>query len=168
VTPDMIRSTDAAFVNTPIGRVRRQLALFDGPGTPYVYHVIATNWSPHEKSAQAVLDWYHQRGEVENFTKELKHGVGLERVPCGETWANAIWCRLGGIAYNLFIGFKRLACPTAWARHMVATLRWTLVQVAGRIVRHAGRFVLKLGIETDTLTLFRGMRQQCWALHGGV
>ena len=168
VTPDMIRSTDAAFVNTPIGRVRRQLALFDGPGAPYVYRVVTTNWSPHKKSAQAVLDWYHQRGEVENFTKELKHGVGLERVPCGETWANAVWCRLGGIAYNVFIGFKRLACPTAWARHMVATLRWTLVQVAGRIVRPAGQFGLKLGIETDTLTLFGGMRQQCWALHGGV
>ncbi len=24
--------------------VRRQLALFDGPATAYVYHVVATNW----------------------------------------------------------------------------------------------------------------------------
>jgi hypothetical protein len=91
--------------------VRRQLALFDEPGTPYVYHVVATNCPEAEKSAQAVLDWHHQRGQAEHVTKELKHGVGLERVPCGETWANAVWCRLGVIAYNLVIGFNRLPVP---------------------------------------------------------
>ena len=147
--------------------VRRQLALFDEPGTPYVCHVVATNWPEAEKSAQAVLDWHHQRGQAENFTKELKHGVGLERVPCGETWANAVWCRLGVIAYNLVIGFKRLACPTAWARQTIATLRWTLVQVAGRIVRHAGQVVVRLVVDAATLALFRGIRRQCWALRGG-
>jgi hypothetical protein len=143
---------------------RRQLALFDGPETSYAYHVVATNWPPEEKSAQAVLGWHNQRGQAEHVTKELKHGLGLERVPCGETWANAVWFRLGVIAYNLFIGFRRLACPAAWARQTLATLRWTLVQVAGRIVRHAGQVGLRLVVEADTLTLFRGIRRQCWAL----
>lgn len=144
--------------------IRRQPALFDGPETSYVYHVVATNWPQEDTSAQEVLEWHTQRGQAENFTKELKHGVGLERVPCGETWANAVWFRLGVIAYNLVIGFKRLACPTAWARHTIATLRWTLVQVAGRIVRHAGQVVLKLVIDAETLALSRGIRRQCWAL----
>ncbi len=103
-----------------------------------------------------VLDRHNQRGQAEHVTKGLKHGVGLERVPCGETLANAVWFRLGVIAYNLVIGFKRLACPTAWARHTIATLRWTLVQVAGRIVRHAGQLVLKLGIEAETFAASAG------------
>ncbi len=146
--------------------VRRQLGLFDAPGPPYVYHVVATNWPAEGKSAQAVLDWHNQRGQAENFTKELKHGVGLERVPCGETWANAVWFRLGVIAYNLVIGFKRLACPTAWAQHTLATLRWKLVQVAGRITRHAGQVVLRLVVDPATLALFRSIRRQCWVLRG--
>ena len=162
-----MEETTAAFRLVLKREVRRQLALFDAPGTPYVYHVVATNWPLEQKSAQAVLDWHNQRGQAENFTKELKHGFGLERVPCGETWANAVWFRLGVVAYNLVIGFKRLACLTAWARHTIATLRWTLVQVAGRIVRHAGQVVLKLVIEADTLALFRGIRRECWALRGG-
>ena len=54
---------------------------------------------------------------------------GWSAMPCGETWANAVWFRLGVIAYNLLIGFRRLACPGAWARHTIATLQWTLVQV---------------------------------------
>ena len=162
-----MEKTTAAFRLICKRERRRQLALFDEPRTPYVYHVIATNWPAEEQSAQAVLDWHNQRGQAENFTKELKHGVGLERVPCGETWANAVWFRLGVIAYNLFIGFKRLACPATWARHTIATLRWKLVQVAGRIIRHAGQVVLKLVIEVETLALFRGVRQQCWALRAG-
>lgn len=145
---------------------RHQLALFDASESPYVYHVVATNWPEAEQSAQAVLDWHNQRGQAENFTKELKHGFGLDRVPCGETWANAVWCRLAVIAYNLVIGFKRLACPAAWAQHTIATLRWKLVQVAGRIGRHAGQVVLRLAVGADTLALFRGIRQQCWALRG--
>jgi len=159
-----MEKTTAAF-RLVLKRERRwQLALFDVPGTPYVYHVVATNWPEPEQSAQAVLDWHNQRGQAENFTKELKHGFGLERLPCGGTWANAVWCRLGVIAYNLVIGFKRLACPAAWARHTIATLQWKLVQVVGRIVRHAGRVVLKLVVDADTLVLFRGIRRQCWAL----
>lgn len=107
-----------------------------------------------------------QRGQTENFTKDLKRGFGPQGVPCGGTWANAVWCRLGVIAYSMVIGFKRLACPTAWGRHTIATLRWRLVQVAGRIVRHAGQVVLKLVIEAGMLALFQGIRRQCWALRG--
>ncbi len=160
--------TTAAFRLICKREIRRQLALLDGPETPYVYHVVATNWSPEEKATQDVLDWHNQRGQAENMIKELKHGVGLERVPCGETWANAVWFRLGVIAYNLVIGFKRLACPTAWARHTIATLRWTLVQVAGRIVHHAGQVVLKLVVDAATLARFRNIRRQCWALTGAT
>ena len=100
-----------------------------------------------------------------NFTKELKHGAGLERVPCGEPWANAVWGRLGVVACNLVVGFKRLACPAAWARHTIATLRWKLIQVAARIVRHAGQVVLAR--DRCHRARFRGIRRQCGALCEG-
>ena len=58
----------------------------------------------------------------------------------------------------------RSACPTAWAQHTIATLQWKLIQVAGRIVRHAGQVVLTFVVNANTLALFRGIRQQCWAL----
>lgn len=156
--------TTAAFRLICKREIRRQLALLDGPETPYVYQVVATNWFPEEKATQDVLDWHNQRGQAENMIKELKHGVGLERVPCGETWANAVWFRLGVIAYNLVIGFKRLA----WARHTIATLRWTLIQVAGRIVHHTGQVVSKLVVNAAMLARFRNIRRQCWALTGAT
>ena len=141
---------------------RRQPDLFGGE--VYVYHVVASNWPAELKTAHEVLVWHNQRGQAENFHKELKCGFGLERMPCGESHANAVFFRIGVLAYNLFIGFKRLACPAAWAQHTIATVRWRLVQLAGRIVRHAGRLILRLVVDAGTLALFRQIRQQCFAL----
>ena len=116
------------------------------------------------KSAYEVLKWHNQRGAAENFNKELKIGFGMERMPCGDSWANAVFFRIGVIAYNLFIGFKRLSCPEAWVHHTIATFRWKVVQVAGRIVRHAGQVILRLVVDADNLSIFKRIRQRCFEL----
>ncbi len=130
----------------------------------YFYHAVATNWSCEDKDAWGVFVWHNERGQAENFLKEVKIGFGMERMPCGQSYANAVFFRVGVIAYNLFAGFKRLSCPESWSRHTIATLRWKLVQVAGRIVRHAGRVVLKLAVEVEKLELFRGIRRRAYEL----
>ncbi len=88
----------------------------------------------------------------------------MAQLPCGESCANAVFFRIGMLADNLFIGFKRLACPAAWASQTIATVRWKLVQVAGRILRHAGQVVLRLVLEAEALACWRTIRQRCWAL----
>jgi len=125
---------------------------------------VATNWEEGEKTANEVLQWHNQRGEAENFNKELKNGFGMERMPCGQTEANAVFFRIGVIAYNLFIGFKRLSCPEGWIRHTIATFRWKMIQTAGRIVRHAKGIVLKLAVDKEKLRLFEGIREKIFEL----
>jgi len=83
---------------------------------------------------------------------------------CVPLFANAVFFRLGVIAYNLFLGFKRLSCPQAWWHHTIATLRWKLIQIAGRIVHHAGQAILKLALDAEKLRLFRCIRQRCFDL----
>jgi hypothetical protein len=137
---------------------RRQKSLFEQE--KYVHYAVATNL-PEEKSPQDVLTWHNQRGQAENFNKELKIGFGQDQMPCGQSHANAVYFRIGVIAYNLFLGFRRLACPEAWGRHTITTFRWKLVQTAGRIVRHAGQVVLKLAVEADVIALACGIRRRC-------
>ena len=137
---------------------RRHQNLCDGE--KYFHYAVATNL-PEEKSALDVLAWHNQRGQAENYHKELKAGFGQDQMPCGQSHANAVYFRIGVIAYNLFLGFRRLACPQAWSRHTIATFRWKLIQIAGRIVHHAGQIVLKLKVETDLLALIQGIRQRC-------
>ena len=110
------------------------------------------------------MKWHNQRGQAENFNKEVKVGFGMERMPCGQTHANAVFFRIGVLAYNLFIGFKRLSCPESWVRQTIATFRWKMVQVAGRIVKHAGETVLKLMIDLEKLELFKGIRRKSFEL----
>ena len=130
----------------------------------YFYHAVATNWLEEGKDTQQVLEWHNQRGQSENFNKELKIGLGMERMPCGQTHANAVFFRIGVMAYNLFIGFKRLCCPESWVKHTIATFRWKMVQVAGRIVRHAGDIILKLAIDIQRLEMFKGIRKKIFEL----
>ncbi|WP_414041942.1 IS1380 family transposase [Acidithiobacillus sp. M4-SHS-6] len=120
------------------------------------YHVIASNRSG---STADVLVWYRQRGEhSENGIKELKIGFGMERMPCGQESANAAFFRIGVIAHNLFVHFKHAALGEDWQRHRVATVRWRWFQVPGRLIHHAGRWMLK--IATHRLDEFLAIRSR--------
>jgi hypothetical protein len=162
-TVHCMNETKKAFRLVVKREIRRQGELFEKGGL-YFYHAVASNWSEEEKNTEEVLRWHNQRGQAENFNKELKIGLGMERMPCGQTYANAVFFRIGVIAYNLFIGFKRLSCPESWVRHSIATFRWKMVQVAGRIVKHAGEVVLKLMIDLEKWELFQGIRKKSFEL----
>ena len=162
-TVHCMNETKKAFRLVVKREVRRQGELFE-KGGQYFYHAVATNWLEEEKDTGEVLKWHNQRGQAENFNKELKIGFGMERMPCGQSYANAVFFRIGVIAYNLFIGFKRLSCPESWMKQTIATFRWKIVQIAGRIVKHAGKTVLKLMIDLEKLGLFREIRHKSFEL----
>jgi hypothetical protein len=162
-TVHSMNGTNKAFRLIIKRELRRQPDLFERRGL-YFYHAVASNWSDENKGAHEVLRWHNQRGSAENFNKEMKSGLGLDRMPCGQFGANAVFFRIGVLAYNLFIGFKRLSCPDVWQGHTIATFRWKLIQIAGRIVRHAGKVILKLAVDAKMLVLFRGIRQRCFEL----
>jgi len=92
----------------------------------------------------------------------------MERMPCGQFAANAVFFRMGVLAYNLFLGFKAWVLQPSWRKRQVQMIRWQLYQTAGKIVRHAGQLYLKLA--TDNLALFNDIRQRCWSpsISGGT
>jgi len=138
-------------------KYKHQAELFDEQPK---YHVIASN---RIESTTDTLIWYRQRGEVsENGIKELKIGFGMERMPCGQFKANAAFFRIGVIAHNLFVLFRYATLDAAWQRHKVATVRWRLFHLPGKVVRHAGAWVLK--VASDAVDLFRSIRAKSFAL----
>lgn len=162
-TVHSMNKTNKAFRLVIKREQRKQGNLFETE--KYFHHVVATNWDEEQKIAIDVMKWHNQRGQAENFNKELKIGFGMERMPCGQTEANAVFFRLGVIAYNLFMGFKRLSCPETWIKHTIATFRWKMIQVAGRIVKHAGSIILKIAAGMERLKLFVGIRQRIFELN---
>jgi len=136
-----------------------QMNLFDKEEEPKVkYVVIVTNM---EWKAEEVLGWYNKRGEhSENRIKDLKIGFGMERMPCGQFEANAMFFRIGVTAYNLFRLFILKAFDPSWHKHQVQTIRWKLYQIAGKIVFHSNQTFLK--VNRHFHKLFDEIRLRIW------
>jgi hypothetical protein len=126
----------------------------------YCYHAVASNREEAE-SASEVLWRHNQRGEAENWHKELKLEFGMEQMPCGQLTANAVFFGIGVLAYNLAIVLKAQLLPEQYRHASVATLRWKLYRLAGKLVRHAGAWVLQIKTDCEKLALLLAVRQKC-------
>ena len=134
-----------------------QQKLFEEGDTNQRFAAIASN---RDGAAEEIVAWYNQRGETsENRIKELKNGFGMDRMPCGEIEANAVFFRIGVLAYNLFVLFKMKVLPDDWAQFQVRTVRWRLYQTAGKVVSHAREVRLK--IADWMFNLFEEVRARC-------
>ena len=156
-TVHCMEKTEEAFRLIVIRRPY-QGTLFSEDEVSLKYTVIATN---RTEPAEGVLTWYHQRGECsENRIKELKIGFGMERMPCGQFKANAMFFRIGTLAYNLFRLFTLKTLSPSWHRHQVQTVRWRLYQIAGKIIFHGGQVFLK--VRRALCPLFTDIRLRIW------
>lgn len=128
----------------------------------YCYHGIATNFTIEAKNGEAVIWWHNERSNAENYNKEVKIGFNLEYMPSGTFGGNGVWFGIGILAYNLFIASKVFALPRSWRTKTIATVRWQFIQMAGRIIRHARRVIVRVsGITRETFELYRHAREMC-------
>ena len=127
VTFDISMQGKRTFVimrkETPKGA---QLDLFDGR---YQYHVLVTNM---KGSAKRLLNFYFKRGNCENFIRELKSGLGLNKLPCHRFNANAFWLQISQLAYNVSIWIKQ-ALPKQYAQSRLKTLRFNFLHIPARL-----------------------------------
>jgi hypothetical protein len=137
--------------------------LFEQTGETQRYTAIASNRS---QDVVSLVRWYNQRGECsENRIKELKIGFGMERMPCGQFEANAVFFRIGVLAYNISRLFVLKTLDESWHRHQVQTLRWKLYETAGKIVFHGGEVWLK--VRRHMTGLFLRIRKNSWEFATG-
>jgi hypothetical protein len=127
----------------------------------YCYHAVAAN---REEAASAVIWKHNQRGESENWHKELKVGFGMEQMPCGQFEANAVYFAIGVLAYNLAQLLKRQVLPAAYRTATVATLRWKVYRLAGKLVRHARGWRLQIKADLEKWRLLQSARVCCATL----
>jgi len=100
-----IAETSSSFIGTKktfriIALQRRyQKKLFNKEDVKSKYSVIATNI---KGAAQDVFKWYNQGcASSRDRINDLKVCFGMERMPCGQAGANAVFFRIGAISYNI-------------------------------------------------------------------
>jgi hypothetical protein len=163
-TVHTMNGTKEAFRLVVLRWPKEQPELFDPE--PYFYHAIASGGSAQESelAAQEVMDFYDQRGEAENWIKELKDGFGMDWMPCAESYANGVYFRLGVMAYNLFVAMKVLSLPGPWQRYTIRTVRWRLYETAGRVLWESRRVILKLATGLEKVKLLLRAKQKVRSL----
>lgn len=158
-TVHSMEGTEQAFRLIVLRWPNRQPHLFEA--NAYCYHAVATN---RGESASAVIWEHNGRGQSENWHKELKLGLGMEQMPCGQFEANAMYFAIGVLAYNLAQLLKRRVLPEAYRTATVATLRWKVYRLAGKLVRHARGWVLRVKADWEKWKLLQSVRRGCAAL----
>jgi len=128
----------------------------------YFYHGIATGMV--EQSTEEVVWRYNGRAHIENHIKEIKTGFGMDRMPSGEFRANGVHFGIGIMTYNLFIAQKLLTMPEQWRTKTIKTVRWLLVEVAGKLVHHSRKIILKVATTADKYRLYLEMRRRTYEL----
>jgi hypothetical protein len=113
---------------TPRRVVYKAEALAKGPNTRFV---VTTRTEP----PLVVYDWYVDRGQPENYVKDLKNALEADRLSDHRFWANAFRLLLHAAAYWLLDTLRRwlLAAIGEAARVQLDTLRLRLLKIGARV-----------------------------------
>jgi len=101
-------------------------ALAKGPNTRFV----VTN-HPDEITAQAIYDDYVDRGEPENWIKDLKNHCFADRLSCHTFVANQFRLLLHAAVYWLLDTLRRWLMAAGMERIQLDTLRLRLIKIGG-------------------------------------
>ena len=124
------------------------------------FYVIATN--NNELSLKKIIKLYRQRGEAsENKIKELKNGFNMDYLPSGDFISNALYFQIGTLAYNLFILFKTILDANL-QKHTLKTIRYKLYNIAGKVIIHARKTILK--VNDEFIGILQRIRQKAYEL----
>ena len=73
--------------------------------------------------------------------------------------SNALYFQIGTLAYNLFMIFKQIL-DTNLQKHTVKTIRYKLYNIAGKVITHSRKLILK--VSDEYLSLFQRIRDRAY------
>ena len=126
-----------------------------------------TTTLPSSFGSADIIALYSDHGTHEQFHSEFKTDMDLERLPSGKFDTNYLVCALAAVAMNILrlIGQNALTSEDAPLRHTAKRRRMRTVMQeimfkAGRMIKHAGRWVLGLGANDSAYTVFERLYRQ--------
>jgi hypothetical protein len=134
---------------TPLGKNPRYVVVWGVRGKP-----------------RRLYERYGQRGRCENRIKEIKEGVRGDRMSCQEWEGNEFRLMLGCVAYQLFVGLRRLAKGTELARAQVEKLRLAVIKIGARVKESLRRVTIELCSSCPSQKVFRELSRRLGVASG--
>ena len=125
-------------------------------GVIYAYSFILTSLDVSSPAKAAAAEhWYRHRTSIENIFRDSKLGAALRHLPSGYPQVNMAWMWGALLAASMAAWLHQLTGlalgedilaghGVRGGKAMIATLRWRLIAVPGRLIRHARHLTLRL------------------------
>ncbi len=139
----------------------RQGELF-GNGNNLKYLAVVTNRAGEPAD---LVRWHWQKaGTIEALHDVTKNELAARVPPCGRFGADAAWYRLSLLTYNVLSAMKSVSLPATLSNARPKRLRFSLFNIAGRIVSRGGKVILRIAAEIERIVKLREVRARLMAL----
>jgi len=123
---------------------------------------IVTN---RDRDGSEVVDWLHTRsGKSEEAHSIMKEDLAGGRLPSADFGENAAWWGIMILAFNLNSAMKQLALGGSWVAKRMKALRFSLINLPGRVLDHARELVVRLANRHPSLEMLLAARQRIMEL----
>jgi hypothetical protein len=137
----------------------------DGATRRYKLFGVVTN---RDLPGDELIWWYRERcGKSEEAHAVMKEDLAGGRLPSKHFGANAAWWAAMLLALNLNTLMKRLVLGADWVTKRMKAIRYWLIDVPGRLVKHARRLTLRLSRSHPSTPLLLEARRTLAALAAG-
>jgi hypothetical protein len=92
-----------------------------------------------------LINWLHKRcGKSEEAHSMMKEDLAGGKLPSSDFGENAAWWWIMILAFNLNSAMKRLVLEGSWVSKRMKAIRFSLIGLPGRVVKHARGLLVRL------------------------
>ena len=106
---------------------------------------IVTNIGYEQLNGEAVIHWLHERcGKSEQVHAVMKDDLAGGKLPSSDFGENAAWWWIMILALNLNAIMKKLALAPSMKEARMKRIRFTVINIPGRIIKRSRNLILRL------------------------
>jgi hypothetical protein len=114
---------------------------------------------------EKLIHWHRARcGKSEEAHSVMKEDLAGGKLPAGDFGENAAWWWIMLLSMNLNSAMKRLALEKSWVPKRMKAIRFSLINIPGRIVKGSRDFVIRLVKDHPAVDLLIEARRHIMAL----
>jgi len=114
---------------------------FDGKGAYKVFGIVTNR----DIDGEELIKWYRGRcGKSEEAHSVMKSDLAGGKLPSGDFGENAAWWWIMILTLNLNEAMKRLVLGESWVSRRMKAIRFSLINLPGRVLDHSRRLIVRL------------------------
>jgi hypothetical protein len=130
--------------------------------TRYKVFGIVTN---RDLEGDDLIRWHYKRsGKSEEAHSIMKEDLAGGRLPSGKFGENAAWWWIMVLAFNLVSAMKRLVLGGSWVTRRMKAIRFSLINLPGRIMTHGRELIIRIAKAHPSLEILLAGRQRIMEL----